>query len=129
MSGLNLTPMSVLSCCLRNSASIHPSSGDDILIVLWRTSPHVGLYPPSSGSRRFRPSLIRACQALATVISSELMARIFLSDWNEGCVCVCVCVFSAKRQYGVEEHAFCTPWLGFESQLPSSTTPWLGDLG
>jgi len=55
----------------------------------------------------------------------------FLSDWNERvCVhaCVCICVFSAKRKYCLEEHAFCTHDL-FEPQLPSSATLWPSGLG
>ena len=91
--------MSVLSCCLWNSAPILPSSGDDILIFPVENFPFpMGAPAPRSGSRRLRPDVTRMCQPLC--YNDWLRANgKFLKwlEWEGVRACVCVYVFSQLR--------------------------------
>ena len=114
--------MSVLSCCLWNSASILPSSGDDILIFPVENFPFpMGAPAPRSGNRRLRPDVTRMCQPLCYNDWLRANGKFFKwLEWEGVCACVCVCVFSAKRKYGTEEHTFCTHGLGLNPSCPVS---------
>lgn len=90
---------------------------------LWRTSPSPwGLQLPDQAAGDSDLMSPECVSPSATMIGSEPMGS-FLSDWNERVcvhVCVCVCVFSAKRKYGTEEHAFSTHGLGLNPSCPVS---------
>ena len=126
--------MSVLSCCLWNSAPILPSSGDDILIFPVENFPFpMGAPAPRSGSRRLRPDVTRMCQPLCYNDWLRANGKFFKWLEREGvCACVCVCVFSAKRKYGTEEHAFCTHGLVWtpaaQFHYPLTKWPWVSHL-
>lgn len=92
MSRLNLMSMRVL-CFLKFSILL-------LVTISWFSSGNLPpLHPqplcaPGLGSRRLRPNLIWTSQSWATVIGTELMARIFLSDWNS---VEWVCLLSQER--------------------------------